>query len=73
MTEPGLYDGRNVPLAYFRFEGGQNITEILESIKKLTSDSSKLAGFEAILKAFLFLIVAGDSENSLATSWSPRL
>ena len=40
-------------LAYFRFEGGQNITEILESIKKLTSDSSKLAGVEAILKASL--------------------
>ena len=40
-------------LAYFRFEGGRNITEILESIKELTSDSSKLAGIEAILKASL--------------------
>ena len=47
-------------LAYFRFEGGQNITEILESIKKLTSDSSKLAGVEANLKASL----VPDSEET---------
>ena len=47
-------------LAYFRFEGGQNITEILESIKELTSDSSKIAGIEAILKASL---VPGSEET----------
>ncbi len=60
-------------LAYFRFEGGQNITEILERIKKLTSDNSELARLEAILKASLI----PDSEetgkrNSLTTSWRPR-
>ena len=38
-------------LAYFRFEGAQNnITEILESIKELTSDNSKLARLENIVK-----------------------
>ena len=47
-------------LAYFRFEGGQNIKEILESIKKLTSESSELAGVEAILKASLI----PDSEET---------
>jgi triacylglycerol lipase len=40
-------------LAYFRFEGGRNIAEILESLKKLTSSKTELLGVEAILKSSL--------------------
>lgn len=40
-------------LAYFRFEGGRNITEILGSLKNLTSDTKKIAEFEAIIKSSL--------------------
>ncbi len=47
-------------LAYFRFEGGHTITEILSSIKKVTSDSSDLAAIEAIIKSSL----VPDSEDS---------
>ena len=47
-------------LAYFRFEGGYTITEILSSIKKVTSDSSDLAAIEGIIKSSLI----PDSEDS---------
>lgn len=40
-------------LAYFRFEGGRNITEILASLEKLSSDKNKLAEIEAIVKSSL--------------------
>jgi triacylglycerol lipase len=40
-------------LAYFRFEGGRNITEILESLKKLISSKADLVEIETILKSSL--------------------
>ena len=53
-------------LAYFRFEGVQNITEILESIKELTSDNSKLARLENILKTSL---IPTSEETGKETPW----
>ncbi len=47
-------------LAYFRFEGGRNIGEILDSIKKVTSGGVNIAGIEAILKSSL----VPDSEET---------
>lgn len=47
-------------LAYFRFEGGHNINEILDAINKLVSDNDKLIAIEAIVKTSL----VPDSEDT---------
>ena len=40
-------------LAYFKFEGGNNITEILDSVKSLLPDNTNLSAITAILKSSL--------------------
>lgn len=38
-------------LAYFKFEGGNNLDEIIEQVKKLIPENEKLPALEALIKA----------------------
>jgi triacylglycerol lipase len=59
-------------LAYFRFEGGRNIEEIIKSVKSLTSDSNMLAEIEDMIKFSLIPEGAETGKKLLGSILEPQ-
>lgn len=53
-------------LAYFRFEGGNNLTDILDSIRKLKPEHDTLLAIEAIVKSSLVPESGETAKDALA-------
>jgi len=53
-------------LAYFRFEGGSNVDEIITQVRELLPRNQKLAALEALIKSQVSHSSAADSKTILA-------
>lgn len=59
-------------LAYFKFEGGNNVVEVLESVKEYLPDNTKLKAIEGILKSVLVPTSPEDGKKVLSEILEPH-